>query len=263
MLDAVEIKNLEKRWLRWKMKSILKKSVIILLFLAILPISWGIYNIIPTMLNPTKKDDITIAKEEAKKIVQPQQNIEEDSLYADNKPVTQEIKPINTPKETYYTEDDSIDDSLYEDELPNEKTTQNSEFPTDEYIELEQIDDYEETVKPQPKQKPKPKINIETSVIEKHKDLREKFEETKDIVFALMLAEEHYHDKDYKDALRWSIIANNIDYKNERSWIIFAKSMAKNGSPDKAINALKEYLKQNPNASKIEAIINNIRSGNY
>lgn len=120
-----------------------------------------------------------------------------------------------------------------------------------------------EKQKPVPTMKEKEnKINIQTQEVETTTYLKEKFYSTHNIVFALMLSEEYYHLKDYKNALKWALSANEIDPQNERSWILFAKAKAKLGSPTEAIKALNVFQKSSP-SSKISILIKKIKSGDY
>ncbi|PID48079.1 MAG: hypothetical protein CR967_01730 [Proteobacteria bacterium] len=235
MLDIIEIKDLEKRWLIWKIKSILKIIFIFCIILFFILTSWLIYSYLPLVaknINTKPSRDQVMAKNETlsqNTIEQYIENNEENSLYG-------------------------------------EEILDGSEEELIELEDVENVDEVEQTKKVKIKKNTpnkKPKINIQSSNMEKYSHLIEKFDSTKNVIFALMIAEEYYHDKDYKSSLRWSIRANSIDPKNERSWIIFAKSMAKNGSSEDAINALQEYLKQNPNSSQIKSLIFEIQNNKY
>jgi hypothetical protein len=106
----------------------------------------------------------------------------------------------------------------------------------------------------------KPKIKIEMHDMDSVRYLKNKYERTHDIIFALMLCEEFYSQKDYVNSLRWSIIANDIDNQSERSWIWFAKSKFKLGKKDDAIKALKAFLRTNQsNAAKL--LLESIENG--
>lgn len=108
--------------------------------------------------------------------------------------------------------------------------------------------------------KPKGIIKIETHEINSIQYLKEKFDSTHNIVFALMLAEEYYLNKNYNESNKWALIANNIDAGNEKSWLWFAKSKYKLGHKDDAILALKAYLKNNK-SSAVESLLNQITVG--
>lgn len=90
--------------------------------------------------------------------------------------------------------------------------------------------------------------------------LKDKFNEKHSIVFALMLCKEYYQKKDFTNSLKWSIIANDIDSTNERSWIWFAKSKYRLNKKQDAIKALKAYLKTNSSDS-VKSLLHDIING--
>ncbi len=108
--------------------------------------------------------------------------------------------------------------------------------------------------------KSRPKIDIEMKDIDSIQYLKDKFKKTHDIIFALMLCENYYSQKDYKSSLKWSIIANDIDSDSERSWIWFAKSKYRLNQKDDAIKALKSFLKRDDSAY-IKSLLRQIVSG--
>lgn len=113
----------------------------------------------------------------------------------------------------------------------------------------------------------KPKIEIQTFDATIKRDnftkLEKQFDASKDIALALILAEEYYHTNRYKKALKWSLIANEINSNNERSWIIFAKSYAKMGQKQRALKALRAYLELHPKSNEIKKLTINIIKGEY
>jgi len=114
--------------------------------------------------------------------------------------------------------------------------------------------------KTQTKQENKIQINMEPSSADTTQYLKDKFDATGNIVFALMVSEEYYHMGQYNDSIRWALTANELDPKNERSWILFAQSKAKLDRPQEAIMALEEFLKTN-NSGKIESLLIKLKRG--
>ena len=96
--------------------------------------------------------------------------------------------------------------------------------------------------------------------IDSIKYLNDKFKKTHDIVFALMLCESYYKQKDYKNSLKWSIIANDIDSSSERSWIWFAKSKYRLHQKKDAIKALRSFLESN-SSENVKSLLNDIING--
>jgi len=146
-------------------------------------------------------------------------------------------------------------------DLPVLKRNGSSEEPTFYRNKEEQIDT---TLLPPPppleESKPKGVIKIESQEINSISYLKEKFDTTHNIVFALMLAEEYYLSKNYVESNKWALIANNLDAENEKSWIWFAKSKVKLGQKEDAILALKTYLK-NTKSQAAQSLLNQITLG--
>ena len=106
----------------------------------------------------------------------------------------------------------------------------------------------------------KPKIHIEMKNIDSSKYLKEKFQETHDISFALMLCKNYYSQKNYRESLKWSIIANDVNSQSEQSWMWFAKSKYRLNQKKDAIKALKAFLKSNESKS-IRLLLKDIING--
>ncbi len=108
--------------------------------------------------------------------------------------------------------------------------------------------------------KPKGVIKIESQEMNSIHYLKDKFEKTNNIIFALMLAEEYYLAQDYTQSNKWALIANQLDADNEKSWLWFAKSKVKLGQKEDAIVALKAYIKNNKSKTA-QTLLNQIYLG--
>jgi tetratricopeptide (TPR) repeat protein len=75
------------------------------------------------------------------------------------------------------------------------------------------------------------------------KYLRKKFYASNDVKYAFAIAERFLEMKKYKEALKWSLIANELAPESDRSWLLFAKTKLKMGKRQDAINILQAYLK--------------------
>ncbi len=106
--------------------------------------------------------------------------------------------------------------------------------------------------------KSNPVIHISSVEVATHKSMksiksiRKKFQQTNNIKYAMELARRFYQVKKYNSALKWALIANEIDSKSSKSWILFAKAKVSLGKKQDAINALQAYLKmyKSPQVSK-------------
>ena len=135
--------------------------------------------------------------------------------------------------------------------IPDEEplTEQNGiSVPQDEVIDLES-------------KSARKRVNIQvTSASNEESVLREQFLKTNNPTIALELARLNFRNNNFKEAIKWSLAANDIDNSLEESWIIFAKSKYKLKQKDDAIKALNEYNK-NLNKASINTLISKMRDG--
>lgn len=111
-----------------------------------------------------------------------------------------------------------------------------------------------------PKPKVAPKINIETKTVSRTELLEDRFKRNADFETALGLSEEYYKIGEYQKALKWAISANSLDSKNERSWVLFAKSSYKLGRKQDAINALENFTKTS-DSEQARILLRQIKAG--
>jgi len=76
---------------------------------------------------------------------------------------------------------------------------------------------------------------------DKYFRLKDRFRKTNDYGIALKLSRLYYIKGDYKKSLKWAEIANELNKKDDGSWILFAKSKIKLGDNKSAKKALLTY----------------------
>jgi len=81
--------------------------------------------------------------------------------------------------------------------------------------------------------------SVQKNIIAK---LEERFNKTYDYSIAMKISHLYYMKKKYNKSLKWTQIANELNKKDDKSWIMFAKIKIKQGEIDKAKLALKTYL---------------------
>jgi hypothetical protein len=105
------------------------------------------------------------------------------------------------------------------------------------------------------------RVNIQiSSALNEEVMLKDQFLKTDNPTIALELAKLNFKKNNFKEAIKWSLAANDIDNSLEESWIIFAKSKYKLKQKDDAIKALNEYNK-NLNKASINTLISKMRDG--
>ncbi len=238
MLSAQEIYELEKKWIRYKVRQNIKKISAVSFILFIAGAGGYIY-----LFNPN------IFKQKEKKIIKKEKKI----VIADEK-IKEFKKPIKEvskkqKKEKVLTLNT---DFIQKIEKKKEILFKNPPLPAPKIqkFKLSQNSEKEE----------KPKIKIISKKVDTITFLKKRFESTNDINYALMLSSAYYEKKNYKKALYWAIKANEIDPSNERSWILFAKAKIKLGKKREAIKALKIYLK-NRESRRVFNVLEKIQNG--
>jgi tetratricopeptide (TPR) repeat protein len=92
------------------------------------------------------------------------------------------------------------------------------------------------------------------------KALESKFYHSPSLATALQIARYYYNKGDYKNAIKWAMRANSLDKRNEESWLLFAKALAKSGKRGRAISVLEIYAKQSGSHEALR-LIEKIRAG--
>ena len=287
MFNAEEIIELEKKWFKYKIKQ--KSKLYIFLLLVMMILSFIIYSVyFPQKIympvqDTVKKIDKKVEIKKVKPIEQTKTLVKKSNKSVKNPniivlPIESNItkeKIVKSPK-TIIKEDDS---KSYHFKL--EPTDQGSElFSSNGFLTLNieskdikediAVENRNEVVQPiretqtnLPKKevkKQKTKISIDMQEIDTIAYLKDKYYSTSSIVFALMLSEEYYYEKKYKDALKWALTANDIDSQNTKSWYWFAKAKVKLNQNEDAIRALKAYLSNN-SSKRLSTLLHKIELG--
>jgi hypothetical protein len=168
-----------------------------------------------------------------------------------------------TSKKSYMPPPEDFDTGIKEEAVSNRVATRKPSPSTENNFYRSKEEQIDTALLPPPlpdEEKPKGFIKIESHEINSITYLKEKFDSTHNIVFALMLAEEYYLNKNYNESNKWALIANNLDADNEKSWLWFAKSKVKLGHKEDAILALKTYIK-NSKSQAAQSLLNQITLG--
>jgi len=132
------------------------------------------------------------------------------------------------------------------------------------------------------KKKKKAIINIDSKVVIKHQKpiksnfvksgneinyegknisyLKKRFRNTNRFRYSIAIAEEYYKKGEYKKSIKWSLISNDLNSKDARSWVFFAKSKVKMGQRNEAVDALNMFLKTHKSRSA-ENLMSRIKHG--
>lgn len=240
MLSVYEIIELEKKWERYnaKKKSVKNKKYIIIssiLALVLIALIATIFisnkkeiKAIPNN-NKVVKKDIEELKEKARQAKLKLADTKKTEILETNK---SENLPTSNEKK------DEIEVGVLNfSDIEPKKRTATYEPPKPIQIDFDEPKEVKSTQN-------KGKILIKSSEVKLSiDDLKDKFEKTQDLSYALEISKEYFNKKQYQNAIKWALVVNNLDTDNEESWIIFAKSKYRINQKQDAIKVLEVYNK--------------------
>jgi len=271
----LNIVDLEKRWMRYKIKSYVPHVSIFISIIVIV-------SVYLSFINKPQKTVVALIKPQetpiAKTVIKPK-------IFVANPVVVQKpvlVVPTEVirvePAITYTSKGVKLSPSLdfmkkmqnslqpyYKNSaLDEHKETQEVQAPIVEVVQQEKIaiEQPTEPVQPVVKVKSK-KITIRRQNTQN--DIHEiitRFKKNNNPALSLFVAKKYYELKDYNQAYNYALITNKINKDIESSWIIFAKSLMKMGKKDKAISTLKKYIKQS-HSNTAQVLLDEIYSGRF
>ncbi len=267
----LNVQELERKWIRYKIKSY---SLVILssaLFVILILITIVFY---PTVLHVNDKNRTLTALDGNKttnfnnSLKTAEANTTDTNLSDDKlvlHPSLSFVDNMGNSVNTYYNDNpNSIPETKIEDvvepvvkHIPEKKVVLVKEPP----FPLLTTDN--SNVNAPIKEVKAKKIEIEVhSADEDLQDVIKRFKKTNNPTLGLFLAKRYYDMKQYNLAYNYALLTNQIDSKIDMSWIIFTKSLVKIGQKDKAINTLKTYIKDS-NSKQAVTLLDEIESGRF
>jgi len=259
-----DIPELEKKWRKYKRKKI-QKPIIIASIVAVLGVGVGV--IVSTYLNkPNDKvaTDNTKAETTKKPSTATVSNSNDKAIVITR--VQNNGNPLVNVKATKAQASNSINP-----EQEDAQSANNIDISKAEIVKPNVPDDEIRVIGFDSKEKNKIKKKYEDVLIpkqskqdievsEKIAEIEERFKTYQDPKDSLKLAKIYYKKGDYKKAESWAVSTNNIDGDIEESWLIFAKSRAKQGFRKDAIKVLQSYYDET-NSPKAKALLVKLRFG--
>ncbi len=270
----LNIHELERRWIKYKIKSILPLVLsifgtlsVVILLVSYLPFS-DVKNVkdkqVTNVLKPNIEEKSTIPSQEYKEEVPGTSVVEAIAV-----PQNTQIQNSTTDKSTLVLKPslhfmDKIEDGLshyiQDENYPVEQSrpTQNNRLEyQSEQVAIEQSD---ETSQVEEK-----KLTLSISSKKSDEDLKDvirRFKKNKNPALSLFIAKHYYKSGEYQKSYNYALMTNEIDKSIDESWIIFSKSLVKLGQHELAMNTLKSYLKTNK-SSAAEVLLRKIESGSF
>ncbi len=272
-------RDLEQRWLRYKIKSYIPHFII---FTSIIVISV----IILTFFNSDKK----YAGKLLQKINKTQIEAKTDKIVITNTPKVTLLEDDTKVKSTNYKETPVISSKIQENKPSNlgddslklapsldfMKSMQHSTLPyykeesviqqekalviSEDVQELEPIEDIQPEVVTEEEVK---RITIKRRDASNDiRDIIKRFKKNNNPALSLFVAKKYYELEEYHKAYNYALITNQINRDIDASWIIFAKSLVKLKQRDMAIKTLNKYLKSS-HSSSAKILRDEIISGKF
>lgn len=251
----LNIVDLERRWIKYKIKSYLPYTLVLLFALLIL---WIAFVTLAPQDRETKEIQASIAPhQEAPK------EVTYNAIPLIKKPIMQETV-INSPekiKPTLKSENFKMQPSL------NFVAKMQDRVPT--YPDTSTIQKKPKVIKnvvPKPKEKVKKEEHqIMISKRETKDDIKNiitRFKKNNNPALSLFVAKKYYELDNYTQAYNYALITNQINSDIEASWIIFAKSLVKLGKKKQAIQTLQKYISAS-HSNSAELLLKEIQSGKF
>ncbi len=267
----LNVHDLERRWLIYKIKSYLPYFLSII---GLTALTIGTLFYFPNL----KENNIEVqVMKEKKAIVQnksiPKQEIEETetknevqvSLYIPQN--TREIALENSKSlvlEPSLHFMDNIEDGLtsYIGEDKSVEALNIAQY-TDKTVDKPRVKSIEKIEEKPPVHEKKTMLTITKNKDESDiKDVIRRFKKNKNPALSLFIAKRYYELKKYQSSYNYALITNEIDKNIDQSWIIFSKSLVKLGQEELAALTLKSYLKTSK-STQAEILLRKIESGEF
>ena len=206
-----EIKQLEERWQRYKIKQYAPAGVLSALFIFI-----AVLGIFLSSDNAKAHTKVTSNLKAQNILLKPNSMIVE---FQTDIPTTKNHKSV-------YAQKNSIEDALFLD-------PKDASFPVDPVNADAHL-----------KKKPKAVIKIKKVAVDKNvlENIIRRFKKEKDPYDSLFLASTYYANGDYAKAHDWAVETNKIANIDE-SWMVLARAKYKLGEKEEAIELLRAFLK--------------------
>ncbi len=263
----IDVRELERRWLRYKIKKYLPFIVLsvslVLIGIVLLKINFQSHKKLPKTVSqiqptPSTQSSHPIEKQHSQKSM---------SQIADKSPAISSPPSNNTSKVLQPSmnflrkmkENAVIPKSVAVDTNPPSTAMIVSQNDTDISANSNDISKNEKLIPPK-----KAKVKIKVSKTSE-KDLQaiiKRFKKNNNPALGVFIAKKYYDIGDYHKAYNYALITNQIDSTIEDSWIIFAKSLVKLGHKKRAVKTLQAYV-QTSNSSKASILLDNILTGKF
>lgn len=264
----LNIIDLEKRWVRYKIKLYIP-HVSILLSLVIIGSVFFIFSNNVKKVQDIRKEPITVVQIVRKPVAI---EILQTPVIIHQPIVTQKQIEVlrEEPEVIYLTKGIKLSPSLdfmrkmQNSVQPNYKNTNTPSYENTQKVEVPRVQIVKQEKVAVIRERPTVKkitIRRQNTQNDIH-DVIARFKKNNNPALSLFVAKKYYELQNYKLAYNYALITNKINKEIESSWIIFSKSLVKIGQKDKAISTLKKYIKQS-HSSAAQILLDEIYSEKF
>ncbi|QSZ41496.1 hypothetical protein GJV85_05040 [Sulfurimonas aquatica] len=281
MLNIIE---LEKRWLHYKIKSFIP-HITIFVSLTIISSILYIFVIDPkekidTKITSSTKEEITkielpVIEKELPPMVKKEEVIEQVNAPLNKKTVQLEpslnfmkkmqssIQPYNNYNKSTPTYDTPTETRKVVTVAPKQEEKSIKEIVPDKKVDTKITPKVKTSTIDKPTEEEPKHINIQKRNTQNDiNDIIRRFKKNNNPALSLFVAKKYYELGNYNQAYNYSLITNKINKDIEASWIIFSKSLFKMGKKDMATKTLQEYIKSSQSSSA-RILLDDIHSGKF
>jgi len=275
----LDIRDLEKRWLHYKIKSYIPHAVIALSIIVILSITLFVWDSSDTPEQITSRDKISsIEKELDIESIISQNNsstIQKPTVVESTKPIVEKTatvvsqKMLIKPSLDFMKKMQSQTSPYYNQSNHNQMITPKRKKkilqakPVIEETQEVIVDEADTKVEKEQAVEKVHKISIKRrNAKDDIAEIIQRFKKNNNPALSLFVAKKYYELGEYKKSYNYALLTNKINNEIESSWIIFAKSLVKLGEKDMAMKTLKAYIRSS-HSNNAQLLLEDIRSGKF
>lgn len=237
----LDVSNLERRWLKYKIKKILPYALLVTT-VAIMGVT------IPFVLsNKPSSTALIVSKKEVAKVKAPHIMVLEPSMHF--------IESMETPSNPIINTAMLVPSSTKPSPIPKTSIASIVSPPTPTPA-IAQV----QTKTPQPLVKGKlTSIKRDDTAFDIH-EIEDRFKNTSNPNLGVYIAKYHYDHGNYSEAYNYALKTNAINNSIEDNWLIFAKSLVKLGKEEQAKKTLQLYI-SNSNSQAAKNYLDTLDKG--
>lgn len=255
----LDIKKLERRWLKYKLKSYAPYLIITLLLLLSLIAFFIWFNVDKNTQKPITKGTITKPSQPLASTVSTSINDENATMLEPSMDFVQSFQNTSISEET-----PTVPITVKNKPLQ----TVTSIAPVPKTLSMPELTPPTGTPPSATSSSMKPKhqevlsINRNNEMKLDINELQRRFKETSNANLGLFISRYYYDHGNYEEAYNYALKTNNINNRIDESWIIFSKSLIKLGRVDQAKKTLQLYIQQS-NSESAQGLLDAIERGNF